>query len=215
MTPAEIEEMARRRYNAVNDTFWAQDEIFDMIYAACLEICDEGHAVERVYTTPTVASTQGYDFPTNAISVKRITYEGVKLTPMDMRDDDALTAMNQNTTSTGTPAYYWIWDRTIYLRPVPAAVGTLKIWTYNKQNEISAATTTIEIPGQHHARLINPVLSGMAAKDSNFKAADWYLKLWEQDKVRIKMSMRKMKRADGFATVKDESLVIESRIGGP
>lgn len=214
MTPAEVELMARRRYNAVSDTFWSQQEIFDMIYQACLEICDEGYVVERSYTSSTVASTQGYDFPTNAIAIKRVTWDGQKLTPIDMRDDDALTALDMDTTDTGNPRYYFIWDRTIYLRPIPQSVATLKLWTFNQQGAISTSSTSIEIPSQHHARLINAVLSGMAAKDSNFNAADWYLQQWRLDKLEIKKSMRKMKRGDGFANVKDERMQVESYLGG-
>lgn len=214
MTPSEIELTARRAYNAVNDTFWSQQEIFDLIYAACLEVCDESFPVERTYTTDTVIGTQGYDFPTNSLAIKRVTWNGQKLTPIDMREDDAVTALNQETTDTGNPRYYWIWNRTIYLRPVPASVETLKLWTYNFQAAISSPSATIDIPDVHHMRLVNPVLSAMAAKDSNLTKAQYYLAIWEKDKIKIKQSMRKMKRSDGFTTVKDEGLVIESYLGG-
>lgn len=213
MTPSQVEETARRRYNAIGDTFWSQQEIFDIIYAACLEACGETYCLERTYTSPTVAGTQGYDFPENAVAIKRVTWNGVKLTLIDMRDDDAITGMNQNTSDTGNPAYYWIWNRTIYLRPNPGSVANLKLWTESVQGAISAATTTLEIPDQHHMRLVNFVLSCMAAKDTNYNAAQYYLGLWEKDKKEIRKSMRKMKRADGFATVKDENLVVQTVIG--
>ena len=214
MTPGEVVLAARRRYNAVNDTFWSDQELYDVIYAALLEVCEEGFAAERIYSSTTVAGTQGYDFPTNAIAIKRVTWDGQKLTPIDMREDDAITALNQNTTDQGNPRYYWIWNRTIYLRPVPASAATLKLWTYNEQSTITASSTTIEIPTVHHAKLVNPVLSAMAAKDQNYNAAQYYLKLWDNDKMRIKQAMKKQKRADGFTTVKDEGLVVESYIGG-
>ncbi len=214
MTPAEVELAARQRYNAISDTFWSQAEIFNYIYAACLEVSEEGYAIERTYTSPTVASTQGYDFPTNAIAIKRATWNGRKLTLIDMRDDDALTGLNMATTDEGNPEYYWIWDRVIYLRPIPASVATLKLWTLNQQGAISTSSTTIEIPSHHHMRLLNPVLSAMAAKDTNLKIADWYDTKWERDKVKIRQSMKKMKRTDGFAVVKDEQMVVETVLGG-
>src|SRR3990167_9776787 len=122
MTPAQIELSARRRYNAVNDTMWSESEMWDMIYGACLEVSDEGYVIERTYTVSTVASTQDYDFPTNTIAVKRATWDGRKLTRIDMIEDDALTGLNQTTTDTGNPEFYWIWNDTISLRPVPSSV---------------------------------------------------------------------------------------------
>jgi len=212
MTPSEIELAARQRYNAVNDTFWSQSEIFGLIYAACSEVCSEGYSIERRYSSTTVVGTQEYDFPTNAIAIKRITYNGAKLTKIDMIEDDALTGLNQQTTDQGTPLNYWIWDRTISLRPVPDAAQTLRLWTYNTQGPITDATTTIELPESQHARLINYVLSGMAAKDTNFTAADWYRNLWEKDKIEIRKTMRRIQRADKFTTVKDEDLSIVENV---
>lgn len=212
MTPSEVEQAARERYNAINDTFWSQAEIFSLIYAACMQICDEGYCVERRYSSSTVAGTQEYDFPTNAIAIKRVTWDGRKLTLIDMLEDDAVTGLNQTTTDQGNPEYYWIWNRTLSLRPIPGSVGTLRLWTYNVQAAISSASSTIEIPSQHHMRLVNYLLHAMAAKDENYTAADYYLKLWERDKIEIRKSMRKIKRADKFTTVKDENMVVETFI---
>lgn len=214
MTPEDIELAARRRYNAVNDTFWSQQEIFDLIYAACLEVADDAYCIERTYSTSTVAGTQEYDFPTSANAIKRVTWDGKKLTRIDMIEDDLITGLNQDTTDQGDPEYYWIWNNTISLRPVPSSVGTLKIWTYNTPSEITTATQDVEIPDVHHSRLLNFVLSSMAAKDSNYTAAQYYLALWEKDKIKIRQSMRRAKRGDKFTSVKSEELIAETQIGG-
>jgi hypothetical protein len=214
MTPAEIELHARRRYNAVNDTFWSQQEIFDYIYAACLEVADEALAVQRLYSTSTVIGQQEYDFPGNTIAIKRVTWNGRKLTKIDMIEDDALTGLNQTTSDTGNPEFYWVWNETISLRPVPASVETLKVYSLNEPSSISTGTQTIEIPTQHHGRLINFVLHAMAAKDQNYDAAQWYLGQWNNDKLKIRQSVARMKRTDKFTTVKDENMVIETFIGG-
>jgi hypothetical protein len=213
MTPSEIEAMARNRYNAISDTFWNQQEIFDYIYAACLEAADETLAIERTYTTTTVAGTQEYDFPTNSVGIKRVTYDGKKLTKIDMIEDDILTGLNQATTAQGSPECYFIWNNVISLRPVPDAAATLKLWTYNQPSAITVSST-LEIPSQFHARLVNYVMSMMAAKDSNYNAATYYMKMWERDLVEIRKSVRKMKRTDKFTTVKDENMIVETSIGG-
>jgi hypothetical protein len=214
MTPSEIELMCRRKYNSVNDSFWSEQEIFDLIYAAELELCDEGYVAERVYSTSTVIGTQEYDYPDYALAIKRVTWDGKKLTRIDMIEDDLVTGLNQTTTDTGNPEFYWIWNNVISLRPVPSSVATLKIWTYNQPSTISSGSQTLEVPTQYHARICNFVLSQMAAKDSNYNAATYYLNIWNADKIKIKQSMRKSKRTDKFTSVKDEQMQVETQIGG-
>lgn len=213
MTPDDLVLAARRQYNAVGDTFWADAELYGVIRYAVQEVAIEGYGIPRTYETSTVQGTQGYDFPTNAVAIKRVTWDGRKLTLIDMREDDALTALNQNTSDQGNPEFYWIWNKTIYLRPVPASVATLKIWTFNQQAEISTGTTTIELPNELHSRLLNPLMAAIVAKDKDYNGAQYYRGLWEKDKIEIKKAIRKMMRADGFAVVKDENLVVETRIG--
>lgn len=207
MTPDELEEYCRQNYNAVNDTFWASSEIMNYIRHACTEIAQFGMVIERTYETATFDGTQGYDFPTNVKDVKRVTWNGKKLIPIDMRLDDAMTGMNMETTDTGNPESYWIWNRTIYLRPIPGSAETLKLWTHNFPAEVSS-TSTLDVPEEYHMDLADAVLQRMAAKDENFSAAQYYGAIWEKKKLEIRKDMRRKKRADGFATVKDENYVI-------
>lgn len=204
MTPSEIELMARRRFNAVNDTFFSQQEIFDYIYAACLKISDETGAIERVYTTSTVVDQQDYDYPTNTIGIKRVTYEGRRLEKIDMIEDDVITGLNQDTTATGSPLYYWTWENTISLRPIPAEVGTLKIWSLNEPSAITSASAVLEIPSVYHEKLVTYVLGCMKDKDKDYAGADREWAKFDDDVKRIRQSIRRLKRTDKFAVVKDE-----------
>ncbi len=212
MTPTEIETAARNRYNSVGDSFFSQDEILDLMWDACLDMTRECNLIERVYTTSTVASQQEYSYPTSTISIKRITYDGKKLKPITMREDDAITGLNQSTTSEGTPQYYFVWNETIYLRPIPSSVATLKIFTYNEPSELTN-TSTLEIPTQFQMDLVDYIVSEMAAKDSNFEAAQYYANKWERSKMDIKKWQRKRLRGDSFASVQDEDQLIEGYLG--
>lgn len=208
MTPSEIELAAREQYNAIGDTTWSSAEIMRLIYGACLELANETNIIERTYTTDTVAAQQEYDFPTNTISIKRITYEGNKLQPITFRDDDTVTVGDADTTAQGTPQYYMVWNRTIYLRSVPDAVGELKIFSYNRPQAVTSSST-LEIPDEFHMDVVDYVLEKMNAKDRNFEGANYHRGLWMAAKQRAKQWVKKRKRADGFAAVQDE----ESHVG--
>lgn len=212
MTPAQIEQAARERYNSVGETFWSQSEIMTLIYEACMEIATETHCIEETYTTSTVADQQEYAKPTNSIGIKRITYAGNKLLKITFREDDALTLNNATTTATGTPQYYAEWGETIYLRPVPSGVGTLKVFSINEPQAVTS-TSTLEVPSVFHLAMIDKVVGEMCAKDENMSAATYYLNRWEQKKVKAKALWRKMKRTDSFTAVQDEETLPTTILG--
>ena len=203
MTPSEVETAARRKYNAVSDTFFSQAEILDLMFFACHQMARECLLIESSTTTATVIGTQTYAFPSNVISIKRITYDGMKLEPINFRLDDQLTALDSSTTSTGSPRYYWVWNKTLYLRPTPDAVETLTIYTYKEPSAITIAST-LEIPSMFHPMLVDYIVSEMAAKDSNFNTSTYYRGLWEKQVQEAKKWQKRYKQRDGFSSVMDE-----------
>lgn len=206
MTVTEIVTAARNAYNAVGDNFWSDPELYALLYDACLDMQRECQLIQSTLTTSTVASQQEYDFPTNTIAIKRITYEGQKLGHITMREDDMITGLNSSTTATGTPAYYFTWNEVIYLRPIPDSIGTLKIFSVNEPSAITS-TSTIEIPTQFHMDLVKYMVMNIALKDQNANIADRYEKRWEQAKMNAKKWARKQAVADSFRRVQDEEAV--------
>jgi hypothetical protein len=212
MTPTQLIERARNKYNSIGDSFWSDQEILDLFTDACTEAAQEALCIERTYTTTTVAGTQEYDFPTNTIAIKRVTYNGQKLKKISFREDDAVTGLNSDTTTQGTPTYYYTWNYTIALRPLPDAANTLKIYSYNEPAALTI-TSVVEVPTVFHMRLVDYVLAEMAAKDSNAEAAKYYINRWELAKVAMKKWVAKRKRTDSFGVVQDEDQLIESYMG--
>lgn len=206
MTPAELELRCRNRYNAVGDTFWSQAEIFGLITDACTEAALEAQVIERTYTTTTVAGTQEYSFPTNVIAIKRVTYDGIRLDPIDMIEDDAFTGMRQNNVDQGTPEFYWQWNYSVSLRKIPDDAKTLKIWAYAMPSEVTASSV-LEVPAEFHHDIETYVLKEMAFKDKNYRVAEAYEAKWERAKVKMRSAVKKRKRADGFAVVKSEEIL--------
>lgn len=214
MTPSEIETMARRKYNAVGDTFWSQEELFDLMYQGAMELALDAEIIEATdSTTLSVIGQQEYDFPSLAINIKRVTYNGNKLQVINFREDDAMTLSNSTTTATGTPQFYAIWDRQIYLRPVPAVAGdTIKIFSVDAPSAITVSTT-LSIPAIFHPSLADFMLREMCAKDENINLAEYYSVQWSKAVERAKKWKRKHKRSDSFGMVLDEESVAETYFG--
>lgn len=212
MTPTEIETIARQKYNAVGDTFFSQDEVLSYMYEASLRLAQEALLIEATTTTSTVAGTQAYNYPTRTISIKRVTYDDVKLQPITMREDDSITGSQAAFTTQGTPTYYFVWDSQIYLRPIPDAVETLKIFTFNEPATI-AISDTLEIPSLFHADIVNYCVAQMAAKDSNINKSTLYFNQWELAVQRAVKFAAQSKRGDAAAHVTDEEFTPNTILG--
>ena len=214
MTPAQVEEAARRRYNSVGSSFWAQDEIYKVIYEGEQILATEGLVIEAKDTsTTTVAGTQGYALPSLFIDVKRLEYDGQKLQPIDFRQDDQITLLNSATATQGTPQYYTLWNDTVYLRLIPDAAETLTFYGHKEATLLTTASTTLSVPVRYHIRLIDYVVAQMAAKDGNWPMYDRYIGAWDKTVEKVRQIKARLKRADGFAVVKDEESLSETLLG--
>src|SRR5688500_17329952 len=105
MTPAQVETQARRRYNSVSDTtFYSQDEVYQYIFEAEMELATRAKLIEgRDTSITTTASDQTYEVPDGFFEVSRLEYDGDKIQKIEMREDDTVTIGNSDTTSTGSP----------------------------------------------------------------------------------------------------------------
>lgn len=213
MTPSEIETAARRQYNATSDSFFSTDELYQIIYGAEVELAREALCIENTYTTSTAIGTQTYTYPSTAIAIKRITYSGTKLKVINMREDDLITLADQATANTGTPEYYFIWNRVIYLRPVPNAVDTLKVFSIDMPAALNTSSTSLDVPIEFHWNIVDYVTGRMAAKDSQFDQADFYDKRWQKAVLDAKRWARKRLRRDAMSNVIDEEVVINTVLG--
>lgn len=213
MTPTEILTAARQRTNTVGDNFYSDSELLGYLTAACSEMARNALVIERVYTTSTVASQQEYSLPTYNFTIKRITYDGRRLEPISFKDDDAITLFNSTTTATGEPTYYMVYNKTLYLRPVPTGVGTLKIFTQNFPQPITAVTATLEIPEEYHLDTLDYLEFRMRKKEQNFQASADAYQIWKSRLGEIRKEERKKKRGDSFTFVKDEETLAVSYLG--
>lgn len=204
MTPSTIETFARQKLNATNDDLWSSSEIIqNYLYDCCLEFSRFVKCVENTYTTTTVAGTQEYSLPARYIDIVRVTYNGTKLQPIDMRSYDELTWPNTSTSSNGTPSYYYYFSETIGLYPIPDGAYTLKIWVVQAHDAVTSSSV-LEIPEKYHNMLVDGVVSKMVAKEIGDPRVSFYAQLWQNHLMNAQNDWRKHKRGDKFSIVRTE-----------
>jgi len=202
MTPGALNTAIRQRYNAVGDTFFSDAEVYDIIYQACMIMAQECFVIENTYTTTSVSGTREYAYPTTAIAIRRIEYDGEKVLPAPAGlDSDPKTS---TTEVSGDPRFYALWNNEIIFYPTPSATGdTIEIFTYNEPQAIES-TSTLEVPSEYHLDIIDFGLSVFYAKDGNQSMAMFHDRKWQENLNRIKRTRAKKKRGDQFAVVRDD-----------
>lgn len=199
MTPSDLEQAARERYNAIGDPHFSSAEIMTIIYQASMELANECFVIERTFSTTSTSGTREYSYPTNAIAIRRVEYNGVKLEPAPLEADPK----TSTTSPSGTPAQYAIWNGELVLFPTPDTTGdTIKVFAYTEPQEVTSSST-LEVPSEYHLAMIDFILSVMYAKDQNTGMATFHRELWEKSVNRIKRTRAKKLRGDQFAVVRD------------
>lgn len=213
MTPDEVLLYAKQNYNADSDSFFSDAEGYKHLWAAQMILAREARCIERVYTTTTTSGTREYSVPTLAIGIKRVTYNGQKLEPYTFRVDDLFTVLNESTTSTGTPKFYVLCNRTLYLRPIPdSSSATLRIYTFNKPDETESGGT-LDVPEAYHLALSDYLLWRFAAKDQNYQAAQYWQEQWKERLAEVKRAVRKEKIGDAPGQVIDDESMPVGLVG--
>lgn len=181
MNATQLELYCRQRYNAISDTFFTQDELWRAMEEAQMELATKAKVITDVYSTTSVASQREYDYPTRAISIARVEFDGLKLEQISWDEDDKITLGDTDTTATGDPLYYSIWNNVLFLRPTPSTGAlTIKVYTYNKPRTLSNSDLTLDVPEEYHYDLSYFVLHYMAIKDTNTAMAKYYVDQWQK-----------------------------------
>lgn len=214
MTPTEFITAARRKYNAVGNSFYADAEILDLLYQVEGDLARFALTIEADpdTSTTTVSGTRSYAIPTRAISIFRLTYNGEKLQPISFREDDSLTNREEETTDTGTPIYYSLWGNNVFLRPIPDGAQTLKFYYY-REPAVITTSDTIETPVRYHMDMVDGVVSEMMYKDENHAMGDRYRTKFENRMLEARKWQKRRRRGDGFGYVKDEASLDQSIVG--
>jgi hypothetical protein len=207
MTPQEIINAVRRRYNAVGDNYFSDAMLLDEIYLASQQIALETECIKKRYTASTVADQREYSKPTNCYRIERIEVDGVRLDHHDFVEDDTYTGNDSDTTASGDPTFYSEYGDTIFLRPIPDASGdTITIFSIDMPDTVTISST-LDIPSRYHYAIIEAVLESMFGKDQNYQMADYHQRRFERYLQMTKEQEFMLQFGERYKTVKPEEAV--------
>jgi hypothetical protein len=159
--------------------------------------------IETLDTSLTSTSgTRSYALPTNLISVRRIEYDGKKISAVSVDADPK----NSTTEVSGRSTKYSIWNENIILYPTPDTSSiAITVYAFKRPTQLVAtdSPTAISVRNEYHPYIVDFILATMYAKDQNTKMSTFHRNLWEAN-VRAVVSAEKMRlRSDKFVSVGD------------
>ena len=209
LTVSNIITRSRRRYNAVDDDFFSDEELYDLIFDAQSILAKEGWVIEKTYTTPSIVGTRSYLYPVTTLAIKEVRHDWDKLNKVKLQDDPRTDA----TQPTGKPTSYSIWNNSIYVYPTPDTAGStddnnveqnyIQIRVYKYPDDITSSSDIIEVPEEYKEDLISYILMWMALKDQNSTLSDRYKIQWDEAVYRAKKQRKKRLRGDRNTRVSD------------
>ncbi len=211
MTPQQIEDMARRKYNSVGSGFFAEAEIWDLIYQAECEIASETRLLEHTVGLGTTGNI-GFSLLESIQEITKVIYDGTILERIDMRQAERLGFDPASVEEVvGTPRYYLekvsgLGEQILVLFPEPPTSIIVSIYGNRVPARIEDADQTLEVPSMWHSCIVDYVVAEMAAKDKQWDTANFYFSKWyDKHLPKIIKWDRRRKTGDRFNVVKDEA----------
>jgi len=179
MTPAQAKAHVRNQVDEQTAKFWSDAEIWSYLWDAETQLVDKANVFTgNDSSTTTVASTQDYSVPSDLIRIDSLSWNKVKLKAVTLDVYESLSSPNYGgTLATGDPVYYYLFNNTVSLYPVPDSAQTLKYWYTKEPTELTDSSTAFSVRTQYHNSLVNFAIYKCLMKDMDPRA-DTYLQMW-------------------------------------
>lgn len=182
----EFEAVRGEQISDESDSVLTSTQLLNFFCNGELRFCELSDVLQDVDTSvSTVVGTKEYAFPSNAMKLLRVTYDGEKIYFVTVATLDNWDR-NWEAQSNGTPTNYYIrryedeWKIGLYVPPDDALVLGV---TYTRKPDTMgsiADSVTPEIPEEYHMALVYYALAQSYARDQEFdRGRRFYLKFRE------------------------------------
>lgn len=149
------------------------DDVIRYINDAAKEIAVQNDLGAAVATQSSVANQNLYTLPSDALAIRTIYYDNLKLDFYERTEYDAyVNANDPNETAVGTPSLYTRHVNDILLYPKPESVKNIKIWYFQRPVEVTTTADQLPFPVEYHLRIVEYCLQQAYQTDEDWDAAD-------------------------------------------
>lgn len=146
----------RRQLVETNAAFWSNSELLDIINEAEADFHNKIRVLESTAFLSTIAGRADYPLPSNWLSARGIFYNNpdstgrdawyrVIPTNLEKQGQEQPGFLSDETDQRDKPRRYWIWDRTLYLDPIPDTDGDSNLYMFYKSKPVPLTLVTSEL----------------------------------------------------------------------
>lgn len=163
------------------------DDVIRYINDAAKEIAVQNDLGAAVANMSSVANQNLYTLPADALALRSVYYDNLKLDFYERTEYDAYVNTNDpNETAVGTPILYTRHVNDILLYPKPESVKTIKLWYFQRPIEVTATTDSLPFPVEYHLRIVEYCLQQAYQTDEDWDAADRMQSQFSDGMTRLK-----------------------------
>ena len=151
-----IIDRVRRQLVEKVGAFWSDTELLDLINKAEADFHNEIRVLESTAFLSTIAGRADYPLPANWLSARAIFYNNpnsndedawyrILPTNLEKQAQENDNFLSVASSRQGNPKNYWIWNKTIYLDPIPDIDGDSNVYMFFKSKPVSLVSVTQEL----------------------------------------------------------------------
>lgn len=171
MLPSDIVRKTQRLFgDSTSEVILDDVDIWDWINEAQLKIVRETHCCTKTVTAN--ASTYPAALPADWIITKRLTYNGLPLTNVDIDDLDALGVNPADPVD--SPSYYYVVAKQIRLYPNKGVSDSISVVHdyVSLPTTIVASSTPLDVPVSFHEDVVRFCVMRSHERNENYKAQE-------------------------------------------
>lgn len=198
LTLSKIRQKALGLCDASDDnSHWGTTLLNGYIQDGLQNMVAEGRGIEDTYSFTTTAGTRAYVLPTNLIEIKQVLYNGSRLRPMALIEQDFFSS------GSTYPDRYALWGTPLQILfgpTPPSAAEDVVIYYFREPNTLTNDNDEPEVPNRFRHYLADYAAANIKLTDGNAQDANMHMQRY-QDGVKKYHQWVRFRNRDQFKTV--------------
>jgi len=148
----------RRQLVETTAAFWSDSELLTLINEAERDFHNKVRVLESRAVMSTIAGRADYPLPSNWLSARAIFFNNpnsstptidawyrLRPTNLEKQAQEQPGFLSDETNTRGKPRRYWLWDRSLFLDPVPDIDGDSNVYMFFKSKPIPLVSAVYEL----------------------------------------------------------------------
>ena len=170
-TAGDVMTYVKRQFGDESGVQITDTDIIRWINQGQNEIVNKNPMIQATATQTSVVAQQTYSINTLApdiLQLEAVIFDGWPLEPTNLERIKADLGSSYATTP-GTPQYFYVWDNTIYLWPVPDTEKSIQINYSRHPMSVASAGDLLGVPDRYYDRVCEYVMSKAYELDEDWQ----------------------------------------------